>query len=113
MDLVSDISLTKWLFAVLALVMCMGALAILAKRFGPQGRSMVGGRRMQLLETMHLDPRHKVCLFRHDSMEQVVVIGPQGVTHLDANDTGEIPDGDDLSIGFLKPHSKKKEEKND
>ena len=50
MELVSDISLTKWLVAVLALIFCMGALAILAKRFGPQGRSMSGGRRMQLLK---------------------------------------------------------------
>ena len=40
-------------------------------------------------------------------MEQVVVIGPQGITHIDANDTGKIPEEEDFGIGFLKNHSEK------
>lgn len=116
MELVSDISLVKWSIAVVALIFCMGALSILAKRFSMQGRSMMGNRRMQLVETMHIDPRHKVCMFRHDDMEHVVLIGPQGTTHLDAHVVGNAPETEkDLGIGFLKNHSENEEdtEKND
>lgn len=115
MDIVSDINLTKWLVAVGLLCLCMCLLAILAKRYGPQGRSMMGGRRMQLMELMHLDPRHKLCLFRFDDMEHLVLLGPNGSTHLEAKLKGETTEEikEDIGIGFLKKHPANTEQMNE
>lgn len=72
----------SYLRFVLALLLVLGLIAILAwllRRFG-LGGAMRGGsqRRLQVVETTPLGPRHRLILVRRDRVEHLLLLGPQG-----------------------------------
>jgi flagellar protein FliO/FliZ len=67
---------------VLALLLVLGLIAIMAwllRRFG-FGGALRGGtqRRVQIIETTSLGPRHRLILIRRDRVEHLLLLGPQG-----------------------------------
>jgi flagellar protein FliO/FliZ len=67
---------------VLALLLVLGLIAILAwalRRFGFGGALRADNRRrIQILETTPLGPRHRLVLIRRDQTEHLLLLGPQG-----------------------------------
>ncbi|HVJ41515.1 MAG TPA: flagellar biosynthetic protein FliO [Dongiaceae bacterium] len=70
----------SYLRFVLALVLVLGLLALAAfflRRSGI-GPKLGRGRRLSVVETLPLGPRHRLILVRRDDVEHLVLIGPQG-----------------------------------
>ncbi|WP_374377189.1 flagellar biosynthetic protein FliO [Dongia sp.] len=67
---------------ILALLLVLGLIAILAwvlRRFGFGGMVRANSRRrLQVLETTPIGPRHRLVLVRRDAVEHLVLLGPQG-----------------------------------
>jgi flagellar protein FliO/FliZ len=59
----------------------VGLAALAARRYGLPGiASAMGTRRLAIVETLMIDPRHKVFLLRRDDREHLIVVGPQGAS---------------------------------
>jgi flagellar protein FliO/FliZ len=70
-------------FGALVLVLALvGFAALAAKRYGIAGLTSLtksaSTRRLSVVETMMVGPRHKLYLFKRDGVEHLVLIGPQG-----------------------------------
>jgi flagellar protein FliO/FliZ len=71
-------------FGALAMVLALvGCAALAAKRYGVAGLSGlvskgVSARRLSIVESLMVGPRHKLFLFKRDGVEHLVLIGPQG-----------------------------------
>lgn len=73
-------------FGALALVLALvGGAGIAVKRFGLPGIAGGSNRRMRVVETLMLGPRHKLFLVRLDGQEHLIALGPQGVTSMGAS----------------------------
>ncbi|WP_374652647.1 flagellar biosynthetic protein FliO [Dongia sp.] len=72
----------SYLRFVLALLLVLGLIAILAwllRRFGFGGAMRADSRRrIQILETTAVGPRHRLVLIRRDQVEHLLLLGPQG-----------------------------------
>ena len=77
-----DVIDTARYFGALSLVLALIGLAwVAARKFGLAGIvNAVGARRIGVAESMMLDGRHKLYLIRRDTVEHLLVIGPQGAT---------------------------------
>ncbi|MBI2254229.1 MAG: flagellar biosynthetic protein FliO [Proteobacteria bacterium] len=66
----------------LALLLVLGLIALFAwalRRFGFGGALRADNRRrIQILETTPLGPRHRLVLVRRDQTEHLLLLGPQG-----------------------------------
>ncbi|MBK8157277.1 MAG: flagellar biosynthetic protein FliO [Rhodospirillaceae bacterium] len=66
----------------LALLLVLGLIALLAwlmRRFGMGGALRTAGqRRLQVMETTPVGPRHRLVLVRRDLVEHLLLLGPQG-----------------------------------
>ena len=70
-------------FGALALVLALvGFAALAAKRYGAGGLAgltrSANSRRLSVVESLMVGPRHKLYLFKRDGFEHLVLIGPQG-----------------------------------
>ena len=68
----------RFIFALAFVLALMGILGHLAKRLG-WGRLAMGKKgseRLSLLETRHIDGRHKLALVKCDEREYLLVLGP-------------------------------------
>jgi flagellar protein FliO/FliZ len=72
----------SYLRFVLALLLVLGLIAILAwllRRFGFGGALRADNRRrLQVLESAPIGPRHRLVLIRRDQVEHLLLLGPQG-----------------------------------
>lgn len=72
----------SYLRFVLALLLVLGLIAILAwlmRRFGLGGAMRPGTqRRVQVIESTPIGPRHRLLLVRRDRVEHLLLLGPQG-----------------------------------
>jgi flagellar protein FliO/FliZ len=69
-----------YLRAILVLVFVLGLVLLLGwvlRRSGIRGGALAGkGRRLGVVETAFLGPKHRLVLVRRDSVEHLVLIGP-------------------------------------
>ena len=69
-----------FLRAAVALLFVLGLIALLtwlARRLRVPGFATGGpGRRLQMVETLAIDPRHKIVLVRADDVEHLLLLGP-------------------------------------
>ena len=71
----------RYLGALLLVLGLLGAAALGTRRFGLPGIVKgVSTRRLALVETMMIGPRHKLFLLRRDGVEHLVLMGPQGAS---------------------------------
>ena len=73
------IDIARYFGALLLVLALVGFAALAARRFGLPG--VVQGsasRRLRVVESLMLGPKHKLVLLRRDSTEHLVVIGPDG-----------------------------------
>jgi len=71
----------RYLGALLLVLGLLGAAALGTRRFGLPGIVKgVSTRRLSLVETLMVGPRHKLFLLRRDGVEHLVLMGPQGAS---------------------------------
>jgi len=73
-------------FGALILVLALIGLAWLAaRRFGLPGVvHPAGTRRLSVVETLMVGPKHRLYLFRRDGVEHLVLVGPDGATTVES-----------------------------
>jgi flagellar protein FliO/FliZ len=75
----------RYLGALTLVLGLLGAAALAARRFGLPGiANGVSTRRLAVVETLMIGPRHKLFLFRRDGVEHLVLMGPQGANVVEA-----------------------------
>jgi flagellar protein FliO/FliZ len=90
MDLIDFARYLGALTLVLALV---GFAALAARRFGLPGITTgSAARRLAVVETLMIGPRHKVFLLRRDDKEHLLLVGPEGSSVIES---GIVP----VSVG--------------
>ena len=84
------IDFARYLGALLLVLALVGFAALAARRFGLAG--FVPGtvkRRLAIVETMMIGPRHKLLLFSRDGIEHLVLVGPQSANVIETVPAGE------------------------
>lgn len=72
-------------FGALALVLALvGGAALTFRKFGIAGLPGRKTKRLSVVETLMLGPKHRLVMVRCDGKEHVVVLGPQGATLVDS-----------------------------
>ncbi|MET1028831.1 MAG: flagellar biosynthetic protein FliO [Dongiaceae bacterium] len=104
--------LDGYLRFILALVLVLGLLGLAAwmlRRSGYAGK-LVRSRRLGMIETLALGPRHRLMLIRRDDVEHLLLLGPQGDTVVERNIVQGLapgadaqPTDDALAGGFREP----------
>ncbi len=78
---------------ILVLIFVLGlvfALGWVLKRSGISGSALPGkGRRLGVVETAFLGPKHRLILVRRDEVEHLLLIGPNSNTVVESGITGD------------------------
>ncbi|HEY1612216.1 MAG TPA: flagellar biosynthetic protein FliO [Rhizomicrobium sp.] len=75
------IDIARYVGAMMLVLALLGFAGLAARRYGLPG--IVQGstvRRLAVVETLMVGPRHKLYILRRDGTEHLVMIGPQGTT---------------------------------
>jgi flagellar protein FliO/FliZ len=86
------IDLARYVGALLLVLALVGFAALAARRYGLPG--FVHGtaqRRLAVVESLMLGPRHKLVLLRRDGAEHLVLIGPDGASVVESGFARETP----------------------
>lgn len=79
--MLSDAHLLRWLIALIGLVLTLGALVLLAQRYGQSWRKKFGSK-LRMVEQLNLDSRYKLVMVEDDTTRHTLVLGPQQATTL-------------------------------
>ena len=73
------------LFALIFVVGLIALCAYVARRQGWAGAAPMGSgdKRLKVVESLMLDPRHRAMVLRDGDTDHLIVLGPQGVVRLD------------------------------
>ena len=82
--MLSDAHLLRWLIALIGLVCTLGALVLLAQRYGQNWRKKFGGK-LRLVEQLNLDSRYKMVIVEDGHTRHTLVLGPQQATTLNSS----------------------------
>lgn len=89
-------NLLRFVAALAFVVALIAAIAWLARRWMPGGAAVSASkrRRLQIVETLALDPKTRAMLLRRDGVEHLLVVGPHGtsvVERVEASSTASEP----------------------
>lgn len=79
--MLSDPHLLRWLISLIGLVCTLGALVLLAQRYGQVWRKKFGGK-LRVVEQLALDSRYKLVVVEDGQHKHTLVLGPQQATAL-------------------------------
>jgi len=86
-------------FAVLFVVALIGALSILVRRygFGMANQPIRKGldRRLSLVEILPIDTKRRAVLIRRDTVEHLIILGPDSETAVESGIAAPTADDDD------------------
>src|ERR1700761_3705996 len=81
------LDLGRYFGALLLVAALLGFAWLAARKYGGAGFGGLSGfmtpntqRRLAVVETMMMGPRHKLYLLRRDGVEHLIVVGPDGTT---------------------------------
>ena len=81
------LDLGRYFGALLLVAALLGFAWLAARKYGSAGFAGLSGfiapkidRRLSVVETMMMGPRHKLYLLRRDGVEHLIVVGPDGTT---------------------------------
>lgn len=82
----------KFVFSLLFVLGLMGGLALILKRLGIGGASMLPAdkRRLKILEILQIDARRKAVLLSRDGIEHLVIVGGNGETVIETHINAKI-----------------------
>lgn len=70
----------RYIAALLLVLGLVGGAALALKRYGLPGIAGGAGKRVKILETLMLGPKHRLLLIRCDTAEHLIVLTPTGAT---------------------------------
>jgi flagellar protein FliO/FliZ len=71
--------------ALLLVVGLILAAGLAARRFGLPGLVKPSAtRRLQIVESLMISPRQRLCILKRDGVEHLVVVGPEGATVIES-----------------------------
>ncbi len=78
-------TLLRFAAALAFVVALIAAVAWAARRWMPGATTAAAGRRrrLQIVETIALDPKTRAMLLRRDGVEHLLVVGPAGAVHVE------------------------------
>lgn len=87
------------ILALVIVLALMGLLAMLLKHLN-QGKGMGRGkkRRLQIIEVLPIDPKHKAVLIQRDHQQHLVILSSNGDTVLETGIPAKDKDDDALPI---------------
>ena len=93
----------RFVLALLFVFGLIGLLALLLRRFGggvfiPFAAGRGGNRRIEVVETAPIDPRHRLVLVRRDDREHLLLIGPAGPMVVEARITAAKPSPSEVRL---------------
>jgi flagellar protein FliO/FliZ len=75
------LDLARYLGALILVLALVGLAGVGARRFGIPGLAKsVATRRLAVVETLMVGPRHRLYLLRRDNVEHLVFAGPEGAS---------------------------------
>jgi flagellar protein FliO/FliZ len=75
------IDIARYLGALMLVLALLGLAALAARRYGLPGIAAGNAlRRLSVVETLMIGPRHKIFLLRRDDREHLILVGPQGAS---------------------------------
>ena len=82
-----DSQLLKVFLSLIFVLALMGALAFLLRKLEQSrfAKGLKSGRRLQMVEQLYLDPKHKLVLVRRDDKEHLVLVGPSSAATVEQN----------------------------
>jgi flagellar protein FliO/FliZ len=86
----------RFLLALIFVLGLIGLLTWLVRRFGLAGRLTPSGgrqRRLEVVEVLALDGKHRLVLLRRDSVEHLVLIGATADLVIEGGISRHEPDG--------------------
>ena len=88
MPLMDVIDFGRYFAALLLVAALLGFAWIAARKQGFSGLTrfmpVQAAKRLSIVETMMMGPKHKAYLLRRDGVEHLVVVGPQGADVIEA-----------------------------
>jgi flagellar protein FliO/FliZ len=75
------IDILRYLGALMLVLALLGLAALAARRYGVPGiASSISQRRLAVVETLMIGPRHRIFLLRRDDREHLIMVSPQGAS---------------------------------
>lgn len=94
------IDVARYLGALLLVLSLLGFAALAARRYGIPGvTSGTAVRRIAVVETLMIGPRHKIFLLRRDDREHLILVGPQGASVVESGIPMATPECAPAPIG--------------
>ncbi|HWY61539.1 MAG TPA: flagellar biosynthetic protein FliO [Rhizomicrobium sp.] len=82
----------RYLGALLLVLALIGAAALAARKFGVPGVTKAfPDKRLHIVETLMVGPRQRLFIVRRDSVEHLVLSGPDGASVIEANIVTALP----------------------
>jgi flagellar protein FliO/FliZ len=75
---------TRFLLALIAVVVLLAAFAFIARRLGLAGRATGGKRRLAIIEVTPLDGKRRLVLLRRDDTEHLVLLSGESATVIES-----------------------------
>ena len=83
------IDIARYFSALILVLSLLGFAALAARKYGLPGITRgTAHKRLSVVETLMVGPRHKLFLFKRDGVEHLVLMGPQGASVIE---NGIIP----------------------
>ncbi len=87
------IDIARYLGALMLVLALLGFAALAARRYGIPGIAGGGAfRRLAVVETLMIGPRHKIFLLRRDDSEHLILVSPQGASVIESGVRAPEPD---------------------
>lgn len=75
------IDIARYVSALILVMSLLGFAALAARKYGLPGIAKgTLQKRLSVVETLMVGPRHKLYLFKRDGVEHLVLMGPQGAS---------------------------------
>jgi flagellar protein FliO/FliZ len=82
----------RYLGALLLVLALIGAAALAARKFGVPGVTKAfPDKRLHIVETLMVGPRQRLFIVRRDTVEHLVLSGPDGASVIEANIATALP----------------------
>lgn len=92
------VGLERFLYSFVFVIGLIGLLGVLARKYGAKSLNIKpkGEARLEVVETLALDPRFRLHIIRRDGVEHLIVKGPESVQVIESGfprrQTPVIPD---------------------
>lgn len=75
-EFTTDVNITRWLIATASMALLLGGLWLAGKKYNLHKNGQSSAKKIKVVETTFLDPRHKAVLMEIEEEKYLTIIGP-------------------------------------